>query len=90
MLKMYQYKSREKWLEARKKYIGGSDVACILGYNPWKTNKQLYREKKGLVLPDDLSDNPLVAYGTNAEPLIREMYKLDHPNMTVEYIPAKQ
>ena len=87
MLKMYRYKSREKWLEARKKYIGGSDVACILGYNPWKTNKQLFREKKGLVLPDDLSDNPLVAYGTNAEPLIREMYKLDYPNMKVEYIP---
>lgn len=87
MLKMYQYKSREKWLEARKKYIGGSDVSCILGLNPYKTNKQLYREKKGLVLPDDLSDNPLVAYGTNAEPLIRQMFALDHPELTVEYIP---
>ena len=87
MLKMYQYKTREAWLKARKKYIGGSDVACILGFNPWKTNLQLYREKKGLALPDDLSGNPLVQYGTNAEPLIREMYKLDHPNMTVEYIP---
>ena len=87
MLKMYRYKSREKWLEARKKYIGGSDVSCILGLNPYKTNKQLYREKKGLVLPDDLSDNPLVAYGTNAEPHIRAMFELDHPELKVEYIP---
>lgn len=87
MLKMYRYRNREKWLEARKKYIGGSDIACILGMNPWKTNVQLYREKKGLVMPDDLSDNPLVAYGTNAEPYIREMFKLDYPNLKVEYIP---
>jgi len=87
MLKMYQYKTRDAWLKARKKYIGGSDVACILGYNPWKTNRQLYQEKKGLVMPDDLSDNPLVAYGTNAEPLIRELFALDHPELKVEYIP---
>lgn len=87
MLKMYRYKSREKWLEARKKYIGGSDVACILGLNPWKTNQQLYREKKGLVMPDDLSDNPLVAYGTNAEPHIRALFELDHKELKVEYIP---
>jgi len=87
MLRMYQYKSREKWLEARKKYIGGSDVSCILGLNPYRTNKQLYREKKGLVLPDDLSDNPLVTYGTNAEPLIRQMFALDHQELKVEYIP---
>ena len=75
MLKMYQYKTRDAWLKARKKYIGGSDVACILGYNPWKTNVQLYKEKKGLVMPDDLSDNPLVAYGTNAESHIRALFE---------------
>ena len=86
-LRMYEYKTREKWLEARKKYIGGSDVACILGLNPWKTNQQLYREKKGLVLPDDLSDNPLVVYGTKAEEHIRALFQLDHPELKVEYIP---
>lgn len=87
MLKMYQFKSREKWLSARKKYIGGSDVSCILGLNPYKTNKQLYREKKGLAMPDDLSDNDLVIYGTNAEPHIRALFELDHPELKVEYIP---
>lgn len=87
MLKMYRYKSRDNWLKSRKKYIGGSDVACILGLNQWKTNVQLFREKKGLVLPDDLSDNPLVTYGIKAEPLIRRMFALDHPELLVEYIP---
>ena len=86
-LRMYEYKTREKWLEARKKYIGGSDVSCILGLNPYRTNQQLYREKKGLVLPDDLSDNELVIYGTKAEEHIRALFQLDHPELKVEYIP---
>lgn len=87
MLRMYKFKSREKWLEARKKYIGGSDVACIMGLNPWKTNLQLYREKKGDVMPDDLSDNPLVQYGIKAEEHIRALFELDHPELKVEYVP---
>lgn len=87
MLKMYRCKNHESWLKNRKKYLGGSDVACILGMNPWRTNVQLYREKKGLVEPDDLSDNPLVQYGTNAEEHIRALFALDHPELKVEYIP---
>ena len=86
MLKMYRCKNHESWLKNRKKYIGGSDVACILGYNPWKNNVQLYREKKGLVEPDDLSDNPLVQYGSKAEEYIRGLFALDRSDLKVEYI----
>lgn len=86
-VEMHKCKNHESWLKNRKKYIGGSDVACILGYNPWKTNVQLYREKKGLVEPDDLSDNPLVLYGTQAEEHIRALFQLDHQELTVEYVP---
>lgn len=87
MLKMYRCKNHESWLKNRKKYIGGSDVSCILGLNPYKTNVQLYREKKGIVEPDDLSDNPLVQYGTQAEEHIRALFALDHQELKVEYIP---
>ena len=87
MLKMYRFETRDEGLEARKKYIGGRDVSCILGYNPWKTNVQLYREKKGLVMPDDLSDNPLVEYGSKAEEHIRALFELDHPELKVGYVP---
>ena len=87
MVEMHRCRNHESWLKNRKKYIGGSDVACIMGYNPWKTNVQLYREKKGIVKPDDLSDNPLVIYGTKAEEHIRALFALDHPNLTVEYVP---
>ena len=87
MLKMVRYKNREQWLKARTKFIGGSDIASIMGLSAWKTNVQLYREKKGLVMPEDLSDNPLVQYGTKAEEHIRALFQLDHPEMKVEYIP---
>lgn len=86
MLKMVRYRNREQWLKARKRFIGGSDVSCILGLNPYKTNVQLFREKKGLVEPDDLSDNPLVQYGTNAEEHIRALFSLDRSDLKVEYI----
>ena len=86
-VEMKKCKNHESWLKNRTKYIGGSDVACILGLNPWKTNVQLYREKKGLVEPADLSDNALVQYGTKAEEHIRALFALDHPNLTVEYVP---
>lgn len=87
MLEMKQFENREAWLEGRKNYIGGSDVACILGYNPWKTNIQLYKEKKGLVIPEDISNNPLIKYGNEAEEHIRALFALDHPELKVEYIP---
>ena len=87
MLKMYRCKNHESWLKNRKKYIGGSDVACIMGLNPWKTNRQLYEEKKGIIESPDLSDNELVQYGTKAEEHIRALFQLDHEELTVEYIP---
>lgn len=87
MLKMYRFETRDEWLEARKKFIGGSDIASIMGLSAWKTNVQLYREKKGLVMPDDLSDNPLVEYGSKAEEHIRALFELDHPELKVGYVP---
>ena len=87
MLKMVRHKNHEQWLKARQKYLGGSDIGSILGVTPWKSNLQLYREKKGLAEPTDLSDNALVQYGTKAEEHIRALFALDYPNLTVEYVP---
>lgn len=41
-------KDRAEWLEYRKSGIGSSEVATILGLNPWETPYQLWRRKKGL------------------------------------------
>lgn len=47
--------SREEWLAERRKGIGGSDVAAILGLNPWKSAAGVYLEKTGEVIPEDLT-----------------------------------
>lgn len=46
-------KDRAEWLEYRKDGIGSSEVATILGLNPWETPYQLWRRKKGLDAPKD-------------------------------------
>ena len=44
-------KNREEWLEYRKSGIGSSEVATIVGLNPWETPYQLWRRKIGLDEP---------------------------------------
>ena len=83
------YKTASEWLEARKSYIGGSDAACILGCNPWKSNVDLWREKTGRKAPDDLHGNALVEYGKAAEEHLRELFALDYKprGLMVHYKP---
>ena len=76
---------REEWLEERKKGIGGSDAAVILGLNPYKNNIRLWEEKTGKVQAEDISDKPYVKYGTQAEDLLRELFKLDFPQYEVSH-----
>ena len=83
-VKMELCANREAWLSSRR-IIGGSDAACIIGMNPWKSNVELWLEKTGQCDPDDISESPLVKYGTQAEAPLRQLYKLDYPDMKVEY-----
>ena len=39
--------SHQEWLEDRKRGIGGSDVATVLGLNKYKSPYQLWLEKTG-------------------------------------------
>ena len=39
----------ETWLEYRRKGIGGSDAAAILGVSPFATARDLYYDKLNLV-----------------------------------------
>lgn len=78
-------KNREEWLQARSGTVGGSDAGCFMGLNKWKSNVDLWEIMTGRQEPADLSDNELVQYGINAEPLIRGLFALDHPELRVEY-----
>lgn len=39
----------DEWLEFRKSHIGASEIASIMGVDPWRTPYQLWCEKTGLV-----------------------------------------
>lgn len=43
-----RFKSREEWLRQRTEGIGASEIASIVGLNPWETPYQLWRRKTGL------------------------------------------
>lgn len=80
----YQFDSNESWLKARKG-IGGSDASTVIGKNPYKSNQDLWMEKTGKVIPEDISDKPYVIYGHQAEPALRTLFALDNPEYRVEY-----
>lgn len=48
MAKILRPENREAWLELRKQGIGSSEVATIMGVNPFDTPLRLWRRKKGL------------------------------------------
>ena len=49
--------SREEWLAYRRKGIGGSDVAAVLGVSPFRTARDLYYDKLGIAAPVVSDDN---------------------------------
>jgi len=66
----------EVWLEERKKFIGGSDVASIMGISPWKTRFQLWQEKIGLA--ETKSNSYILQKGHILEDKARVIYELTY------------
>lgn len=78
--------NREDWLKARQHQgIGGSEAGCIIGVNKYQSNVDLWELKTGRKEAPDLSDNEAVMFGKNAEPCLRELFKLDYPEFDVQY-----
>lgn len=69
-----QAADRVAWERVRNSGIGGSDVACIMGLNPWKSAYALYAEKHGDVEPEDLSNNEFVYWGTVLEQVVADRF----------------
>lgn len=65
-------KSREEWLEIRKSGIGSSEVATIVGLNPWETPYQLWRRKTGLDEPKQ--ENAAMRNGHHLEDAVSRMW----------------
>jgi len=80
--------SERDWLEMRRKGIGGSDAACVLGISPFATARDLYYAKLGLesAEPDD-RDWVALEVGIRLEDLTARIFrqKTDFP-----IVPAKK
>lgn len=61
-----------QWLEERRKGIGGSDIAAVLGLSPWKTAYQVYQDKRGEVVQGEGTKS--MDWGKRMEPAIRQWY----------------
>lgn len=85
---------RDLWLENRKRYIGGSDAAAIMGVSPWATPVELWMQKTGQLSPPpvDPARERMFARGKRLEPIIVEMAidKLRGQGHTVELVARNQ
>src|SRR2546421_2855438 len=61
-------------LSNRRTFIGGSDARVIMGDSPSHLVR-LWREKRGEIEPEDLTDNLMVQLGTVTEALNRRWYE---------------
>ena len=77
--------NKQKWLLDRKKGIGGSESAILLGLNEYKSPLDVYLDKVDPNIKEDIPTLPMQA-GTILEPLVAELYsketsyKLKNPN----------
>lgn len=46
----------DEWLRLRKKFIGASEVACILGLSKWSTPLGIYNDKLNPNVTDDMTE----------------------------------
>lgn len=82
------FKDRDDWLSRRHYGIGGSDAASAIGRSKWTTNVELWEYKTGNAKREDISENPAVRYGAQAEEHLRKLYELENENLyEVQYQP---
>src|SRR5256714_13558590 len=67
----------------RRAFIGGSDAWVIMGADE-AALLRLWREKRGEVEPEDLSDNLIVQLGTVTEHLNRQWYERNTGQVVTE------
>lgn len=78
--------NRDEWLKTRNSQgIGGSEAGTVIGMNKYMNNVELWEMKTGRREAPDLSGNEAVQFGKFAEPHLRELFKQDYPEYSVDY-----
>lgn len=63
------------YMKMRQTFIGGSDIAAILGVSRWKTPLQVWSEKTGRIKPEDLSGVEAVQLGIELEEFVAKKFE---------------
>lgn len=66
--------SHEEWLAYRRKGIGGSDAAAVLGISPFRTTRDLFYDKLNIVTADDAGNWVAMEMGTLLEDLVARIF----------------
>lgn len=61
-------------MDDRDKYLGGTDAAPILGLSRWSTPLQVWAEKTGQIVREDISDRVSVKLGNKLEQTVAEFF----------------
>lgn len=64
---------RETWLRDRKKGIGGSDVAAVLGLSPWRTPLDVFNDKTAETV-DEKPQSDAAHFGTILEDVVADEF----------------
>lgn len=64
--------NKQEWLKKRKNYIGGSDIAAIVGLNKYKTAVDVFLDKTSEVIEE--TANEAAKWGTLLEDLLIQEY----------------
>lgn len=70
-----------EWHDQRRRSVGGSEVAAILGIGKWESRFSLWHRKAGTLGPQE--DNPLMEWGRRLEPVVLAKFAETHPQLAV-------
>ena len=82
--------SNNEWLELRKKGIGGSDIAGILGLSKWQSPLSLYLDKVSENRSMDDEENEYIEWGNTLEPIIRDKFPAKFRKVTGKKITVQE
>lgn len=72
MIKEIDFNNHEEWLEIRKKYIGGSDAAAVVGLNSFSSPYTVWADKLGKLPPKE--DNEAMRLGRDLEDYVAKRF----------------
>lgn len=63
---------KECWLRDRCAGIGGSEIAAIMGINPWTSPRQIWMDKVGMIEPSERVQSEAARWGNLLETTVAE------------------